>query len=57
MVHSHFQDLCTSCPRGRSEAQNLRQHTLSSQLFLHIASHDLVVDCLLVGVVTLINYQ
>lgn len=57
VVHSVFQALCSSCSWGCSETQDLRQWTFSFQLLFHIASHNLVVDRFLVGVVALINYQ
>lgn len=57
MLHSLFQDLFAPGPWRCSETQDLWQWTFSFQFFLHIASHYLVVDRLLVGVVTLINYQ
>lgn len=55
MFHSILQNLFSTGPRRGGEAQNLWQLFVPIQLFLHIATHDLVVDSLLLGVVTLVD--
>lgn len=49
--------LFSPCAQRGSQTKNLWQRLLPVQLFLHVATHYLVVDSLLFGVVTLVDDQ